>query len=250
MTYHRFFIEEKYGPLLAVKGGDARHMSKVLRLQPKDKVQVVTDDGITALAEITSIEKEEVKLRPLEILAQLQEPRVEVTLAQGLAKGEKMETIIQKAVELGAAAIVPLTMEHSVVQLKEKRAEEKQRRWQQIARAAAAQAQRQRVPQVALPQSLDQLLAADDSSLKLLCYECEDRLGLKSALQQAAEEDKLKKVLLIVGPEGGVSPAELATAQRAGVRTVSLGHRILRVETAALAALTAVFFAAGELGEY
>ena len=250
MTYHRFFIEEKYGPLLAVKGGDARHMSKVLRLQPKDKVQVVTDDGITALAEITAIEKEEVNLRPLEILAQLQEPRVEVTLAQGLAKGEKMETIIQKAVELGAAAIVPLTMEHSVVQLKGKRAEEKVKRWQKIAQAAAAQAQRQRVPRVALPKSLEELLAKDDSSLKLLCYECEDHLGLKSALEEAVRLNILQKVLLIIGPEGGISPAELAIAEKAGVKTVSLGHRILRVETAALAALTAVFFAAGELGEY
>lgn len=250
MSYHRFFLETKYGPQLAITGGDAWHISKVLRLQPGDRVQVVTDDGITALAAISSLAKDRVELQPLELLAQQQEPRVEVTLAQGLAKGEKMEAIIRRAVELGVAAIVPLALEHSVVRLQGARAQARQQRWQKIAQAAAAQAQRQRVPKVALPLTLAELLAADNSPTRLLCYECEDGRGLKSALQAAAQEGRLQKLLLIIGPEGGISPAEYALCQQAGVESVSLGHRILRVETAALAALSAIYYASGDLGEY
>ena len=114
---HRFFIEKPFNDTMVITGGDAKHISKVLRMQPTDKLQVVSDDGITALTEIIAIDGDSVTVHCIEKLAELHEPRVKITLAQGLAKGEKMEFIIQKAVELGATSIVPVAMEHSVVRL-------------------------------------------------------------------------------------------------------------------------------------
>lgn len=243
---HRFFIPQLYAEKMTISGVDARHISKVLRMQPGDKIQIVSDDGVTALAEIAEISSDSVVITCLERLAESHEPSVKITLAQGLAKGEKMDFIIQKAVELGVHAIVPVAMEHSVVRLEGAKADKKVERWQKIAEAAAKQSKRDIIPQVQPVQTVAEMLANNDLQNKIIAYECEDRLGMKTALQKMKP---LQELLLIIGPEGGISEHELLLAQKAGACAVSLGRRILRAETAALVAASAIFYETGDLGE-
>ena len=243
---HRFFIPQLYNEEMTITGVDAKHIGKVLRMQPGDKLQIVSDDGVSALAEVASITESTVVVRCLEKLAESHEPAVKITLAQGLAKGEKMDFIIQKAVELGAYSIVPVAMEHSVVRLDGSKADKKVERWQKIAEAAAKQSKRDIIPQVQDVQTVKEMLANNDCKTKIIAYECEDRMSLKTALREAGQMEDL---LLSIGPEGGISEGELAKAREAGAVPVSLGRRILRAETAGLVAMSAIFYETGDLGD-
>lgn len=245
---HRFFVPQLYNEEMTISGVDARHISKVLRMQLGAQLQVVSDDGVSALAEIIAIDSDQVTVRCLEKLAESHEPKVRLTLAQGLAKGEKMDFIIQKAVEMGAYSIVPVAMEHSVVRLDGTKADKKVERWQKIAESAAKQSKRDIIPQVQPVQSMAKMLENNDCSTKIIAYECEDRLSLKTALHQA-EEKGITDLLLIIGPEGGISEQELEMAKNAGAMAVSLGRRILRAETAGLVAISAIFYETGDLGD-
>ncbi|MBR6511605.1 MAG: 16S rRNA (uracil(1498)-N(3))-methyltransferase [Phascolarctobacterium sp.] len=243
---HRFFIPQLYNEEMTITGVDAKHIGKVLRMQPGDKLQIVSDDGVSALAEVAAITESTVTVRCLEKLAESHEPAVKITLAQGLAKGEKMDFIIQKAVELGAYSIVPVAMEHSVVRLDGFKADKKVERWQKIAEAAAKQSKRDIIPQVQDVQTMKEMLANNDCKTKIIAYECEDRMSLKTALREAGQMEDL---LLIIGPEGGISEGELVKAREAGAVPVSLGRRILRAETAGLVAMSAIFYETGDLGD-
>ena len=246
---HRFFVPQLYAEEMYIEGVDARHISKVLRMQPGDKLQIVSDDGVSAMAEITAIASERVSVRCLEKLAESHEPRVRLVLAQGLAKGEKMDFIIQKAVEMGAYSVIPVAMEHSVVRLDGAKAAKKVERWQKIAESAAKQSKRDIIPQVQQVQSMAEMLANCDCTTKIIAYECEDRLSLKAALKAAEAAGGIKELLLIIGPEGGISEGELELARQAGAVPVSLGRRILRAETAGLVAISAIFYETGDLGD-
>ncbi|WP_293728240.1 16S rRNA (uracil(1498)-N(3))-methyltransferase [uncultured Phascolarctobacterium sp.] len=245
---HRFFIPQLYNEEMYLEGVDARHIGKVLRMQPGDKLQIVSDDGVSALAQVTSIDGERVYVRCLEKLAESHEPRVKLVLAQGLAKGEKMDFIIQKAVEMGAYSIVPVAMEHSVVRLEGVKAAKKVERWQKIAESAAKQSKRDIIPQVQPVQTMAQMLANNSCQTKIIAYECEDRLSLKAALREA-DAANISELLLIIGPEGGISESELEQARSAGAVPVTLGRRILRAETAGLVAISAIFYETGDLGD-
>ena len=246
---HRFFVPQLYNEEMYIEGVDARHISKVLRMQPKDRLQIVSDDGVSAMAEITAIASERVSVRCLEKLAESHEPRVRLVLAQGLAKGEKMDFIIQNAVEMGAYSVIPVAMEHSVVRLDGAKAAKKVERWQKIAESAAKQSKRDIIPQVQQVQSMAEMLANCDCTTKIIAYECEDRLSLKAALKAAEAAGGIKELLLIIGPEGGISEGELELARQAGAVPVSLGRRILRAETAGLVAISAIFYETGDLGD-
>ena len=184
---HRFFIPQLYNEEMTITGVDAKHIGKVLRMQPGDKLQIVSDDGVSALAEVAAITEGTVTVRCLEKLAESHEPAVKITLAQGLAKGEKMDFIIQKAVELGAYSIVPVAMEHSVVRLDGSKADKKVERWQKIAEAAAKQSKRDIIPQVQDVQTMKEMLANNDCKTKIIAYECEDRMSLKTASREAGQ---------------------------------------------------------------
>ncbi len=245
---HRFFIPQLYNEHMSLEGVDARHISKVLRMQPGDEIQIVSDDGVSALAQVTSIDGERVYVRCLEKLAESHEPRVKLVLAQGLAKGDKMDFIIQKAVEMGAYSIVPVAMEHSVVRLEGAKAAKKVERWQKIAESAAKQSKRDIIPLVHPVQTVAQMLASNPCQTKIIAYECEDRLSLKAALREANAAN-ISELLLIIGPEGGISESELEQARSAGAVPVTLGRRILRAETAGLVAISAIFYETGDLGD-
>ena len=246
---HRFFVPQLYNEEMHIEGVDARHISKVLRMQPGAQLQIVSDDGVSAVAEITAIDSERVTVRCLEKLAESHEPRVKLVLAQGLAKGEKMDFIIQKAVEMGAYSVIPVAMEHSVVRLDGAKAAKKVERWQKIAESAAKQSKRDIIPEVQAVQSMAEMLAKCSCQTKIIAYECEDRLSLKAALKAAEEAGGISELLLIIGPEGGISEGELEQARQAGAVPVSLGRRILRAETAGLVAISAIFYETGDLGD-
>jgi len=242
---HRFFIPRAFQERMTITGQDAHHMMDVLRMKPGDVIQIASDDGVRALAEITELERGCVTVRVTEVLAESHEPSVSVTLLQGLAKGEKMEQIIQKAVEIGAAGIIPVAMRHCVVQLDAGRAEKKTERWQKIAESAAKQSKRDMIPRVFPVMDLSGALKAVESDLILVAYESEDRQSLKSVLQSHPEA---KRMLLVIGPEGGLSGEEVELAAAAGAFPVSLGRRILRTETAGLVALSAILYETDNLG--
>ena len=234
---HRFFLEKNYADKLLITGTDAKHIAKVLRMKVGDKLQLALDDGIICEAEIANLSENEIEVSPQKIITEPHEAKISVTLAQGLAKGDKMDFVIQKAVELGAKKIIPLALEHSVVQLDNERAEKKVERWQKIAEAAAKQSKRDTVPKIS-PISTLQEIFSGTYDLILLAYEGENKTSLKSVL----EKSDAKNILLIIGSEGGFSEKEINFALASNAQSVSLGRRILRAETAGMVALSCIFY--------
>ncbi|MCD7975308.1 MAG: 16S rRNA (uracil(1498)-N(3))-methyltransferase [Phascolarctobacterium sp.] len=243
---HRFFISKLYSEKMNITGIDARHISKVLRMQIGDKLQIVSNDGVRAIGEITALKDNNVTVHCLEKLEECHEPSVRIILAQGLAKGEKMDFIVQKATELGVFSIVPIVMKHSIMKMDDVKAERMVERWQKIAEAAVKQSKRDIISEIYPVKTFEQLLYDHDCDVKFIAYECEDNMSLKKALCQAKP---LQELLLIIGPEGGISEQELQQAKNVGAVPVTLGKRILRTETAGLVAMAAVFYETGDLGD-
>ncbi|MEW9701584.1 16S rRNA (uracil(1498)-N(3))-methyltransferase [Paenibacillus sp. SI8] len=237
---------------VTIEGDDAHHLQRVMRAEIGDKV--ICSNGVNreALVRITELDKGCVTAEVVEDLPMNAEAAVEVWVAQSLPKGDKMETVIQKGTEIGAARFLPFLSERTVVQYDAKKEAKRTERWQKIAKEAAEQAHRNRVPQVAGVLTWKQLLAQlKDVDCAWICYEKEDGQQLRPAIQQAAASGKLergKRVLIAVGPEGGFTEQEIRQAEEAGFRSVSLGARILRTETAAMVGLTCLFYETGEMG--
>lgn len=242
---HRFFVGTSLpvGDDFIIDGTDARHISKVLRLGAGDEIIVCDKDGTDCECIISSVSDTEVRAKILSKSHSLTEPEICVTLYQGVPKGDKLDTVTQKSVELGVSAIVPVAMKRSVAIIKDpkKRAE----RMQKIAREAAKQCQRATVPKVREVMTFaDALMAAKDADLCLFPYEEEKSVSIKEVLNTA---ENVQTVSIFIGPEGGFEPSEVELAVKNGFQTVSMGPRILRTETASLAAITAVMY---ELGDW
>ena len=241
---HRFYADESGAQNGLVRLGeeDAHHASRVLRMKPGDAAEVFMN-GRRFSAEIASMEGD-VTLRLLGELPST-EAGLRVTLYQGLPKAEKMELIVQKAVELGAAAVVPVSMSRCVVQLNQKDGAKKQERWQRIAREACKQSGRCLQMPVEAPISFKELLRRlPGHSAAIVPWE--DARGY--SLPRLREElPNLTELAVVIGPEGGMSEEEVAQMRSAGCRPVTLGPRILRTETAGLAALSALFCLYGDM---
>ena len=241
---HRFYADDTPAADGLVRLGeeDAHHASRVLRMKPGDAAEVFMH-GKRFSAEIASMEGA-VTLRLLDELPST-EARLRVTLYQGLPKAEKMELIVQKAVELGAAAVVPVSMSRCVVQLNQKDGAKKQERWQHIAREACKQSGRCLQMQVEAPISFKELvrrLPGHEAAI----VPWEDARGY--SLPRLREElPNLTELAVVIGPEGGMSQEEVAQMRSALCRPVTLGPRILRTETAGLAALSALFCLYGDM---
>ena len=179
---HRFFIPQPFAEEMQIVGADAHHISNVLRMRVGQHIQIVSSDRVTALMEIKALTTDAAFVRLVKRIEQVNEPSVRIILAQGLAKGEKMDFIIQKAVEVGVNTIVPVAMEYSVVKLDKNKAEKKVERWQKIAEEAAKQSKRDIVPEVTSVMDLYEVLHSFAGSAKLMAYEGETNLGLKKAL--------------------------------------------------------------------
>jgi 16S rRNA (uracil1498-N3)-methyltransferase len=243
----RYFVEpgDWQEECVSVRGQDAHHLMRVMRAKIGEPVIVC--DGATreALAEVAAFGAEVVELRVTEWRTMEREPLVDVWVAQSLPKGDKFETVLQKGTEIGAVGFVPFVSERTVVQVDAKKEAKRMERWQKIVKEAAEQAHRSRLPAIAAVHSWRSLLDfAGEFELALLCYEKADSLSLKQALQ-AAEKSAgahTRRVLVVIGPEGGFTEREVAAAEAAGVRTITLGRRILRTETAAAVALSGIFY--------
>lgn len=243
---HRFFLTEKFQETMEISGKDGHHISHVLRMKLGDELQIVSLDQVSALMKITGFSEDRVTVQLLEKINQGHEPNVKLILAQGLPKGDKLELVVQKAVELGAAEICPLIMHNCVVKVDPAKASKKTARLQKIAEEAAKQSKRDIIPTIQEPVSFKNMLAQyADVDLKLVAYEVEDEQGLKGVLESNGQA---KSILLLIGPEGGITKEEWLLAKEAGFYSVSLGTRILRTETAGIAGLAAILYATGNFG--
>ena len=242
---HRFYADERgiQGNLAWLAPEDARHAARVLRLAPDDVCELFAD-GHRYEAVICSISPEEAELRILSELPST-EASLRITLYQGLPKAEKLELIVQKAVELGAASVVPVAMSRCVVRLDGKDGLKKQERWQKIAREACKQSGRCGGMEVSTPISWKELLQRLPAH-ELAIVPWEDAHNL-SLTQIHASHPALRDLAVVIGPEGGMSPQEVEAMASLGCLPVTLGPRILRTETAGLAAMAALLCLYGDM---
>ena len=232
-----FFVDEtsRQGDQFRIIGADYNHIRNVLRMQPGDTF-LVSCGGTSSLCRLEQLEDDAVLAQIVEENYQNTELPVRFYLFQGLPKGDKLELIIQKTVELGVAGIIPVEMSRCVMKLDEKKKKSRQARWQSIAESAAKQSKRNVIPEVSDVLTYKQTMAkVKEMDLFLVPYE--------NARGMAATRDALNRIQpgmsvgILIGPEGGFDPQEIAQAQEAGAVTVSLGQRILRAETAAVTAV-------------
>ena len=234
---YNFFVNEgsRAGDIFTVTGADCNHIKNVLRMREGEQI-LVSEGGKSHLCEIESISEAAVTAKVLEENYRETELPVKIYLFQGLPKSDKMELIIQKAVELGVYEIVPVEMHRSVVKLDEKKKESRRARWQAIAESAAKQSKRNVIPTVCDVLSYKQAMEkACGMGLFLVPYENER--GMAATKEALAKMARGMGIGILIGPEGGFEPKEIDLALEAGGECISLGARILRTETAAIASV-------------
>lgn len=232
-----FFVEPsaRIGDSFRIGGSDYNHICNVLRMQVGDTF-LVSCDGTSCLCTLECAEEDTVVARIVEEDYQNTELPVQFYLFQGLPKGDKMELIIQKTVELGVAGIIPVEMSRCVMKLDEKKKKSRQERWQSIAESAAKQSKRNVIPEVREVLTYKQAMAtASEMDLFLVPYENER--GMVATREALANIKAGMSVGILVGPEGGFDPNEITLARENGAVSISLGKRILRAETAAVTAV-------------
>lgn len=237
----RFFVDSsKIGEgSLLIEGEDARHISYSLRMAVGDTVTVSDGEGTDYECRIAAMDGETVRAEILHTHPGATESPAKIRLYMAFPKGDKLETVVQKAVELGASEIIPFVSERCVRRPEAAKAEKQTARLQRIATEAAKQCGRSLLPKVGLPLSFAEMLR-DTSELRLFCYEGEEAQSLKSVLSRL--ETVPATVAVTVGSEGGFSPREAREAKDAGFLSVHLGPRILRCETAPDFALSALCY--------
>lgn len=239
---YQFFVEDEQiaGDIVTITDGDASHIRNVLRMKAGEKIRVSSLSGRNYFCTIQNMGESFVQ-------AVLEEPdengtelKNRIYLFQGLPKNDKMELIIQKAVELGAYEIIPVAMKHCVVKLDEKKAAAKTARWQEIAKSAAKQSKRSLIPAVRHPMRFAEAVSYSAAlDVRLAPYENEHGM---SATREAVESIKEgESIGIFIGPEGGFAPEEIALAKQ-DMKLISLGRRILRTETAGLTALAILMY--------
>ena len=244
---HRFYVApENWDPReLVLSGSEAHHAGKVLRMQAGDKLVLFNGKGRELTAEIATIADHEIRLRKLHE-AETAPLRSRIVLGQAIPKGKNMDLIVQKAVEIGAAEIAPIISDRTVVQLDSETAAQKQSKWQQIAVEAAKQCGQNWLPRLHAPKKLAEFFSAPDQpfDLRLIGSLQPDAQHLKTILKTYLSEqgNRPRSVLMLVGPEGDFTPAELALARRNGCQPITLGPIILRVETAAIYCLSVLSY--------
>jgi 16S rRNA (uracil1498-N3)-methyltransferase len=231
--------------VLTITGPLVDHLRKSLRVTVGEKLWVGDDRRKRYFIQITTITPRELRGHVLEEREGSQPRHPTVILAQAILKGDRMDWVIQKATELGASSIVPIISERAIVRPRSERLGAQQERWQRIAFEAAQQAERWDVLEVHPPVEFNAWLRSSSRELKLILSERSNEDNLATI---ALPEDAESRILLVIGPEGGWSVAEREAAQASGCTSVSLGPRILRAETAAVAAVTIIQSRLGELG--
>ncbi len=240
----RIFVQGPLADFMDVKGEPARHIGFSLRMAVGDEIGVAGQDGRCGEAEIVRMTGDTVTLALKKIMDST-EPPVDVWLAQALPKSDKMDWIVQKAVELGIKGLFPLQTANCVVRYDAVKQAEKIRRWQKISQEAAQQSGRGMIPDIGPFVTLEALFDRTPTDTRVLTlYEGTGRQGLRSILST----DFCGSWILVVGPEGGLAESEAAYCRSRGALLAGLGPRILRTETAGIAALSAILYECGDLG--
>lgn len=236
----RFFVEVAGvpGALQPIVGEDAAHIARSLRMRPGEKIELADGRGRDYLCEIVSVDADLVEVKILSTAPSSSEHSVQMTLYAAVTKGEKMDMLVQKAVELGVSAIVPVITKRCVHLPDEKSAKNKLQRWNKIALEASKQSGRGRVPIVSeFIGFREAVQRAAQSDLPLMAYERADK-PLRDVLESAV----FQSCALLTGPEGGLEESEVQEARQQGLHIISLGRRILRAETAPLYVLSVLSY--------
>ena len=247
---HRFFIypDNIRDNQVIIDDKQARHVEKVLRLKPGDYIQGFDGTGREYILKLNGNINRGLSADIQDIIDNNNEPLLRLHLAQGLAKGDKMNTIVQKAVEIGVNTIHPFISEHTVVQLEQFKAERKLEKWRTVATEACKQCGRSIIPEIQPIKSFARLLFESENKLAIMLYEKEEQLRLRDILKKNIKKDKNRAVFILVGPEGGFSLCEVAAARKKDINVAGLGPRILRTETAGIAASSIIMYEYGDLG--
>ncbi|WP_044339601.1 16S rRNA (uracil(1498)-N(3))-methyltransferase [Rossellomorea aquimaris] len=240
----RYFIDDIYreNDPITITGDDYHHIVRVMRMKEEDEVFAVFKDQASAIARIETISSDAVELSIVKWETTTKELPIKVTIASGLPKGDKLELIFQKGTELGATQFIPFNADRSIVKWDDKKARKKVERWEKIVKEAAEQSHRLLVPDVSAPISLKQLIQ-EQFDFKLIAYEEEARAGEKGNLSKVLSTiESGQSVLVVFGPEGGLTEKEVEMCKSAGFIPCGLGPRILRTETAPLYVLSAISY--------
>jgi 16S rRNA (uracil1498-N3)-methyltransferase len=224
--------ELQTGRRLTVEGSAGNHIARVLRLRVGDSLTLFNGQGGEFAGSIEEIRRDSVVVSVLEHREVDRESPCQLTLAQGISRGERMDWVVQKATELGVWRIAPIFTERSIVQLDEKQASRKLQHWRSIAVAACEQSGRNQVPQITQPVGLYEMLERRTSSGTALLLSPGAPLRIADIASAAAD------ITVLIGPEGGLADVEQEAAIKSGFTPVRLGPRVLRTETAAVCALT------------
>ena len=240
---HHFFVNETQitEETIRIEGTDVHHIRDVLRMKPGEELEVGDGQGEEYMCRIRELGIDEIELEILYHQRSGVELPSQIFLFQGLPKGDKLDFIIQKAVELGATEIVPVEMKRSVARMDRKKADKKCRRWNDIAASAARQSKRGIIPQVEPALSFQEALhLSEKADVILVPYEGAENMQASRNVIQAIQPGM--SVAVWIGPEGGFDKAEIAVLLEKGGKTITLGRRILRTETAGLAVLSILMY--------
>lgn len=242
----RFFVSPgQIGPAkISIFDSDVNHIRKVLRMKEGDELTISDGAGTDYFCRISSISDEVVECEIIDSWISYVELPTKIYLFQGLPKADKMELIIQKAVELGVYEIIPVAMTRSVVKLDEKKAGKKTARWQGISESAAKQSGRAIVPEVSMPMSFKEALSfARDLDAVIVPYEKSEGIEeSKAIIDRLCNDEAVKSIGIFIGPEGGFDDKEIDQLVEDGADSITLGRRILRTETAGLAILSILMY--------
>lgn len=240
---HHFFVspDKVEEQKITITGQDVNHIKNVLRMKTGEEILISDGQGQDYLCRISSVEDEQIIAEITDKEYEGTELKTRLYLFQALPKSDKMEFIIQKAVELGAYAVIPVKTSRCVVKLDEKKAQSKGKRWNAIAESAAKQSRRSVIPEVLSPMDFKEALAyAGDFDRNLIPYE--NYKDMEKTVQILEDIENMEKIGIFIGPEGGFEPEEIQQAIDAGVFPITLGRRILRTETAGMSILSVLMF--------
>ena len=237
---YKFFVEDNQieNNEIKIMNDDLKHISNVLRMRIGEEILITNKNTAeTYKCSIKEINKNEAVCTIIEKEENDTEPSIKVDIFQGIPKSDKMETIIQKSVELGVSKIFPVSMKNCVAKIKDDI--KKQERWQKISEAAAKQSKRNIIPSIEKSVDIKYLCSKiDEYDLVLVAYENEDKKTIKDILKN----NKVEKIAIVVGPEGGLTEKEVEELIKCGAKAVSLGKRILRTETAPIAMISMIMY--------
>lgn len=240
---YRFFVEPSQigEENITIIGADVNHIKNVLRMKCKEQIAISDGQEYEYYCIIEKLEEEQIIARIQEVVKNSQELPVRITLFQGIPKSDKLELIIQKAVELGVSEIVPVAMKRSVAKIDQKKAGKKVERFNAIALSAAKQAKRSIIPTVTMPMSWKEAVTYG-KTMDCCLVPYEDARGISHTREVIRQLHGGKSIALYIGPEGGFDDSEIREAKEEGFEVITLGKRILRTETAGLTALSILMY--------